>query len=216
MYFQEVSELESDKSSRKKYEKNIRRLDHAASWQRTRAKKEAVTAPPTQESSGGTPLASPEVPGLAAASSGSPRIGIDDPSLDLRPEETSNLPFIERLGIWQARDSGHYQPSGATASTEYVRMTPRDEEDDDPIIVGGDAPRMRWMELQRRHPILPRRANLADLQADEDASDDYELTEEPDRSESRHVRSNSGSPPVVGRGRHEKGRGKGRRRAPPP
>ena len=33
MYFQEVSELESDKSNRQKYEKSIRRLDHAASWQ---------------------------------------------------------------------------------------------------------------------------------------------------------------------------------------
>ena len=175
-----------------------------------------MTASPTQESSGGSPPTAPEVPSLAAASSGSPRIGIDDPSLDLRPEETSNLPFIERLGIWQARDSGHYQPSGATASTEYFRMTPRGEEDDDPMIVGGDAPRMKWLELQRRHPILPRRANLADLQADEDASDDYELTEEPDRSESRYVRSHGGgAPPAKGRGRHEKGRGKGRRRAPP-
>lgn len=154
---------------------------------------------------------------------------------------------MDRLRIWQAREASQYEPSGATADTEYHRLTPRGEEDDDPLIVDGDAPRMRWSELQRRHPILPRRANLADLRGDEDSSNDEawvaaqleesaawrrvdaqyvpfqasttslddELTEEPDRSESRYVRSSGGLPPAKGRGRHDKGRGKGRRRAPP-
>ena len=97
-------------------------------------------------------------------------IGIDDPALDTpRPEE---LPFVERLSIWQAREAGHYEPSGATASTEFYRLTPRGEEDRDPLVVDGDAPRMRWRELQRDHPILPRLANLTDLRGDEDSSDD--------------------------------------------
>ena len=191
-------------------EKIPRRIDHVATWHRTRAKKSVSS---TQESSGGTPLAVPEVSNAAVSSPSSAGIGIDDPSLDNpRPEE---LPFIKRLNIWQARDSGHYEPAGASASTEYFRMTPRGEGDDDPLIVDGDAPRMRWMELQRRYPILPRRTNLDDFENVEDYSDDHELTEEPDRSDSRYVRSHGGgAPPAKGRGRHEKGRGKGLRRAP--
>ena len=51
-------------------------------------------------------------------------------------------------------------------------MTPRGEEDDDPLIVDGDALRMRWHELQRSHLRLPRRAHLTDLRADEDSSDE--------------------------------------------
>ena len=106
MYYEDVSDLEAEKTSRKNHEKNLRRLDHVADWNRTRAKKKSAAAvSSTQELSGGSPLTTPEVPELAAASSSPTRIGVDDPSLDLRPEE---LPFIERLNIWQARDSGRY------------------------------------------------------------------------------------------------------------
>ena len=47
---------------------------------------------------------------------------------------------------------------------------------------------------------------------------DAELDEQPDRSESRYVRSSGGLPPATrrnGRGCYDKGRGKGHRRAPP-
>ena len=47
---------------------------------------------------------------------------------------------------------------------------------------------------------------------------DDDIVEQADMSESRYVRSSGGAPPAVrrsGRGRHEKGRRKGRRRAPP-
>ena len=64
------------------------------------------------------------------------------------------------------------ESDGTDGSTEYFRLTPRGEEDDDLPAADDNAPRMRWHELQLDHFVLPRRANLADFRGDEDASDE--------------------------------------------
>ena len=46
MWHEDVTELENAKKSRTKYEKNLRRLDHAARWQQVRAKRGVSRIPP--------------------------------------------------------------------------------------------------------------------------------------------------------------------------
>ena len=113
MHFEDVGDLENIKADRGKYEKSLRRLDHAQHWHQTRAKKNKGVKPGRKKSGGSSPVASENSSGavvLACSSEMEARIGIDDPQLDAgRPEEYS---CVDPLRIWQARDANQHEPNG--------------------------------------------------------------------------------------------------------